>query len=102
LGIPLEEHMPGMATLKLKGGYSVNIFLKKHHLPATFTILNFQVDDINKTMEQLSRKGIIFEQYNGDEDIVTDKKGIAEAGGIKVCWFKDPAGNLLQLIQMPA
>ena len=101
LGIPLEEVKPGIVTLKLQGG-NVNIFLKKLHAPATFTILNFQVDDITKTMEELSRKGIIFEHYDGEEDIFTDNKGIAEAGGIKVSWFKDPAGNLLQLIEMPA
>jgi predicted enzyme related to lactoylglutathione lyase len=104
LGIPLEEYMPGvMVTLKLEGGsYKVNIFLKEHHVPATFTILNFQVDDIAKTMEKLSRKGVTFEHYDGEEDIFTDEQGVAEAGGVKVSWFKDPAGNLLQLIEMPA
>jgi len=100
LGIPLEDVKPGIITLKLKGG-NVNIFLKKHHVPATFTILNFQVDDITKTMEELSRKGIIFEHYDGEEDIFTDKKRIAEDGGFKASWFKDPAGNLLQLIESP-
>jgi predicted enzyme related to lactoylglutathione lyase len=104
LGIPLEEHMPGfMVTLKLKeGSYDVSIFLKKHHVPATSAILNFQVDNITRTMEELSRKGVTFEHYDGEEDVFTDEKGIAEAGGIKVSWFKDPAGNLLQLIEMPA
>ncbi len=101
LGIPIEDVKPGVVTLKLKEG-KVNIFLKEHHVPATFTILNFQVDDITKTMEELSGKGISFEHYNGEEDIVTDKKGIAEDGGFKASWFKDPAGNLLQLIQPPA
>jgi predicted enzyme related to lactoylglutathione lyase len=104
LGIPLEEHIPGfMVTLKLNGGsYNVSIFLRKHHAPAIFTILNFQVDDITKTMEELSHKGVTFEQYDGEEDVFTDEKGIAEAGGIKVAWFKDPAGNLLQVMEMPA
>jgi predicted enzyme related to lactoylglutathione lyase len=104
LGISLDEYMPGfMATLKLAGGsYNVNIFLKQHHVPATYAILNFQVDDIAQTMEDLARKGVTFEHYSGDEDIFTDEKGVAEAGGIKVSWFKDPAGNLLQLIEMPA
>jgi predicted enzyme related to lactoylglutathione lyase len=101
LGIPVEEVKPGIVTLKLKGG-NVNIFLKKHHVPATFTVLNFQVDDMTKTMEELSHKDITFEHYDGEEDIVTDKKGIAEDGGFKASWFKDPAGNLLQLIEAPA
>jgi len=102
LGIPIEEHMPGMMTLKTKGAGDVNIFLKKHHVPATFTVLNFVVDNIAKIMEELSQKGITFEHYNGEEDIFTDEKGVAEFGGVKVSWFKDPAGNLLQLLQMPA
>jgi len=102
LGIHFEEHTSGMITLKLKGAGDLNIYLKEHHEPATFTVLNFVVDDIAKTMEELAQKGITFEHYDGDEDIFTDEKGIAEAGGVKVCWFKDPAGNLLQLLQMPA
>jgi predicted enzyme related to lactoylglutathione lyase len=101
LGIPLEEVKLGIVTLKLKGG-NVNVFLRKQHVAATFTILNFQVDDISKTIEELSRKGIVFEHYDGEEDIVTNKKGIAEDGGFKAAWFKDPAGNLLQLIEAPA
>jgi predicted enzyme related to lactoylglutathione lyase len=102
LGIPVGEHMPGMMTLKTKGAGDVNAFLKKHHVPATFTILNFVVDDIAKTMEELSQQGISFEHYNGDEDIFTDEKDVAESEGVKASWFKDPAGNLLQLLQMPA
>jgi predicted enzyme related to lactoylglutathione lyase len=104
LGIPLEEHIPGfMVTLMLEGGsYKVSIFLRKHHVPALFAILNFQVDDITKTMEKLAGKGVTFEHYDGEEDVFTDERGIAEAEGVKVSWFKDPAGNLLQLIEMPA
>lgn len=107
LGIPLEEYMPGfMITLTLKSGnggsYETSIFLKKHHVPAPFAVLNFQVDDMTKTMEELSAKGITFEHYDGEEDIFTNEKGVSEAGGIKVSWFKDPAGNLLQLVEMPA
>jgi hypothetical protein len=53
-------------------------------------------------MEDLSQQGITFEHYNGEEDIFTDKNGVAEFEGVKASWFKDPAGNLLQLLQMPA
>ena len=73
LGITPEDVKPGIINLKLKGG-NVNIFFKKHHVPATFAILNFQVDDINETMEELSRKGVIFENYDGEEDISTNEK----------------------------
>ncbi|HYH75768.1 MAG TPA: VOC family protein [Candidatus Saccharimonadales bacterium] len=102
LGIPTEEHMPGIMTLKTTGAGDVNIFLKNHHTPATYTILNFVVDDIAATMQELSEKGITYEHYDGDEDIYTNEQGIAEFAGVQVCWFKDPAGNLLQLLQMPA
>jgi predicted enzyme related to lactoylglutathione lyase len=102
LGISIEEYMPGMMTLKTKGAGDVNIFLKQQHVPATFTVLNFVVDDMAATMEALSGKGITFEQYDGDEDIFTDEKGVATFGGAQASWFKDPAGNLLQLLQMPA
>jgi catechol 2,3-dioxygenase-like lactoylglutathione lyase family enzyme len=101
LGIPVEEHMPGMMTLKTKGAGDVNIFLKQHHVPATFTVLNFVVHDIARTMEELSKQAITFEHYQGEEDIFTDEEGVAEAEGVKASWFKDPAGNLLQLLQMP-
>jgi catechol 2,3-dioxygenase-like lactoylglutathione lyase family enzyme len=101
LGIPIEEHMPGMMTLKTKGAGGVNIFQKKQHVPATFTVLNFVVHDIVKTMEELAEQAITFEHYDGEEDIFTDEKGVAEAEGVKASWFKDPAGNLLQLLQMP-
>jgi catechol 2,3-dioxygenase-like lactoylglutathione lyase family enzyme len=101
LGIPIEEHMPGMMTLKTKGAGDVNIFLKQHHVPATFTVLNFVVHDIARTMEELSKQAITFEHYHGEEDIFTDEEGVAEAAGVKASWFKDPAGNLLQLLQMP-
>lgn len=101
LGIPMEEHMPGMLTLKTKGAGDVNIFQKQHHVPATFTVLNFVVHDIARTMEELSRRAITFEHYHGEEDIFTDEEGVAEAEGVKASWFKDPAGNLLQLLQMP-
>jgi predicted enzyme related to lactoylglutathione lyase len=101
LGIPIEEHLPGMMTLKTKGAGDVNVFLKKHHVPATFTVLNFVVHDIARTMEELSKQAITFEHYHGEEGIFTDEEGVAEAEGVKAAWFKDPAGNLLQLLQMP-
>jgi catechol 2,3-dioxygenase-like lactoylglutathione lyase family enzyme len=101
LGIPIEEHMPGMMTLKTKGAGDVNVFLKQQHVPATFTVLNFVVHDIARAMEELARQAITFERYHGEEDIFTDENGVAEAEGVKASWFKDPAGNLLQLLQMP-
>jgi len=61
--------MPGILTLKPKGAGDVNIFLKDHHVPAAFTVLNFVVEDMAKTMEALSEKGITFEHYDGEDDV---------------------------------
>jgi catechol 2,3-dioxygenase-like lactoylglutathione lyase family enzyme len=80
------------------GDTSVFIYPKDNHQPATFTVLNFLVDDINQAVDELSRKGVTFEQYDGD--IKTDKKGIhKESGGPTLAWFKDPAGNILSVLE---
>ena len=88
----------GMLTLKLAGGTSVLIYPKPNHSPATFTILNFPVSDIEATVDRLSKDGVRFEQYEGD--IKTDKKGIARGnGGPLIAWFKDPAGNIISVLE---
>ena len=75
---------------------SVMLYPKPDHTPATFTVLNFRVDDIDATVDALTAKGIRFEQYGGD--IATDAKGICRNDPV-IAWFKDPAGNILSLIQ---
>lgn len=98
LGLDVEEDEMGFLSIHLKGGGEVILYPKPNHLPATFTVLNFPVDDIDKAVDELISKGITFEQYSGE--IKTDKKGICrEGGGPLIAWFKDPAGNVLSVLQ---
>lgn len=101
LGLQTDEAEEGGLELKIGGGGSVFIYPKPNHEPATFTVLNFQVADIEKTVEDLKRLGVRFESYEGD--IKTDEHCIfrgAEAGkGPNIAWFKDPAGNILSVIE---
>eukprot|EP01037_Dinobryon_pediforme_P010197 gene10197-10267_t len=75
------------------------IYPKPDHQPATFTVLNFQVPDINEAVDELIAKGVVFERY--DEPMKTDEKGIlrGEGRGPDIAWFKDPAGNILSVLQ---
>jgi catechol 2,3-dioxygenase-like lactoylglutathione lyase family enzyme len=84
--------------LHLAGGHNVLVYPKPDHEPATFTVLNFPVDDIEATVDALFDRGIQFERYEGTE-IETDEKGIFRGGGPLIAWFKDPAGNVLSVIQ---
>jgi predicted enzyme related to lactoylglutathione lyase len=97
LGLEVEEQMGGLA-LHLGGGGEVFIYPKDDHVPATHTVLNFLVDDIDATVDRLTDAGITFEQYEGE--LATDEKGIARApeGGPTIAWFKDPAGNTLAVV----
>jgi hypothetical protein len=79
------------------GDTDVFIYPKPNHKPATFTVLNFLVDDIESTVDELSGKGVRFEQYDGE--IKTDEKGIHHNGGPTIAWFKDPAGNILSVLE---
>lgn len=98
LGIDVSEHM-GLLTLHIAGGLKVIIYPKPNHVPATFTVLNFPVENIEQAVDELRAKGITFEQYEGD--IKTDAKGIlwANGRGPNIAWFKDPAGNILSVIE---
>ena len=87
----------GLLSLKIENGARVIIYPKPNHEPATFTILNFVVDDIDKSVDELTKAGIVFESYQ-NEYIKTDAKGISR-GNPSVAWFKDPAGNILSVIQ---
>jgi len=97
LGVMVKQDEMGL-QLELKGT-SVFIYDKDNHEPATFTVLNFIVDDIDQAVDELSGKGISFEQYDG----MTDEKGIARGlsrnQGPDIAWFKDPAGNILSVLQ---
>jgi catechol 2,3-dioxygenase-like lactoylglutathione lyase family enzyme len=88
------EH--GLLTLHLAGDRPTLVYPKPDHTPATYTILNFPVDDIDKAVDELSARGVRFERYEGFEQ---DEKGIARGEGPYIAWFKDPAGNILSVLQ---
>lgn len=97
LDLQVEEGEMSTLELKLSGGNNVLIYPKPNHQPATFTILNFPVPDIEQAVQWLNERGVRFEQYEGD--IKTDAKGIFRGGGPLIAWFKDPAGNILSVLQ---
>ena len=96
LGLEVSETEEGL-KLYLQGGNEIFIYPKPGHSPATFTLLNFVVDDVESTVDQLSKAGVHFQIYNEGE-LKTDNKGIFN-GKPKIAWFKDPAGNFLSVIQ---
>jgi catechol 2,3-dioxygenase-like lactoylglutathione lyase family enzyme len=96
LGVRVSEDH-GLLTLHIAGDRDTLIYPKQDHTPATFTILNFPVDDVDKAVDELAARGVRFERYEGAEQ---DEKGISRAsGGPAIAWFKDPAGNILSVIQ---
>ena len=101
LGIDVTDQEEGGISLDL-GGRSVYLYPKEDHEPASFTVLNLAVEDIDKAVDELSSLGIEFESYGGD--IETDDKGIFRGGdeskGPNIAWFKDPAGNILSVIEV--
>ncbi|HEX5967067.1 MAG TPA: VOC family protein [Intrasporangium sp.] len=100
LGFDVAEQYGGLA-LNLAGGGQVWIYPKDNHEPASFTVLNVMVDDVDKAVDDLVAKGVTFEQYD-DEPIRTDEKGISREMGGAMAWFKDPAGNILSVGQLPS
>jgi predicted enzyme related to lactoylglutathione lyase len=95
LGLKVEESEMGLEIHP--GRTNVFIYPKPNHTPASFTVLNFLVDDIIKAVDELNERGVRFEQYEGE--IKTDEKGIHRNGGPSIAWFKDPAGNILSVLQ---
>lgn len=95
LGLTVTEEN-GILTLRLAGGGRVVIYPKDNHQPATFTVLNFPVKDIDQTVDQLAKAGIQFERYDGFKH---DARGIMRGGGPPIAWFKDPAGNILSVLE---
>jgi predicted enzyme related to lactoylglutathione lyase len=96
LGLEVSEEY-GMLTLRLGGGGTVLVYPKDNHTPATFTILNFPVPDIEAAVDRLTQAGVRFEQYEGD--LQTDEKGIFRGEGPLIAWFTDPAGNIISVLE---
>ncbi|MDQ2940424.1 MAG: VOC family protein [Actinomycetota bacterium] len=95
LGLEVSEEN-GLLTLHIAGDRATLIYPKEDHTPASFTILNFPVDDIEKAVDELVERGVEFERYDGSDQ---DEKGIFRGGGPYIAWFKDPAGNILSVLQ---
>lgn len=97
LGLEVSE-ANGLLKLHLAGGSTVLIYPKPNHAPATFTILNFPVDNVDQAVDELTKRGARFERYD-TPDLKTDEKGIMRGNGPTIAWFKDPAGNILSVLE---
>ncbi len=96
LGLDVEEEH-GLLNLHLAGGRDTLVYPKPNHQPATYTILNFPVADIDAAVDELTSRGVTFERYDGFDQ---DDKGIARTGdGPPIAWFTDPAGNILSVLE---
>ena len=96
LGLDVKDEMDGLA-LQLAGGTSVFVYPKPDYTPATFTVLNFPVDDVEQAVDRLTAAGVSFEQYEGFDQ---NEKGVARMpDGPAIAWFTDPAGNILSVLE---
>jgi hypothetical protein len=97
LGLKVSESN-GLLTLHLADGNNVLVYPKPNHTPAAFTVLNFPVEDVDQAVDELTKRSVRFEIYDLP-DIKTDKKGIMRGNGPTIAWFKDPAGNILSVLE---
>ncbi len=96
LGLKVTEEN-GMLTLHLGGDRATLVYPKPNHTPATYTTLNFPVDDVGAAAVELAKRGVTFEHYDGLDQ---DDNGVSRGEGPPIAWFKDPAGNILSVIQL--
>ena len=96
LGLKTSAGPEGVLELHIEGSRNVMVYPKPDHAPATYTVLNFPVEDIEQAVDALAEKGVTFERYEGFEQ---DERGIAHAGGPLIAWFRDPAGNILSVLK---
>ncbi len=102
LGLEVEQNEMGL-ELKLKNSNNIFVYEKEDHQPATFTVLNFIVEDINSAIDKLVERGVVFEQYEGmpaEQDERRVLRGLAVNEGPDIAWFKDPAGNIFAVLQV--
>jgi catechol 2,3-dioxygenase-like lactoylglutathione lyase family enzyme len=97
LGLNVSESH-GLLHLHLAGGSRVLVYPKPNHSPATFTILNFPVDNVDAAVDELTKRGVRFEIYD-EGGLKTDERGVFRGGGPVIAWFKDPAGNILSVLE---
>jgi predicted enzyme related to lactoylglutathione lyase len=98
LGLDLRTGQMGILEIHLSSGATVIVYPKDNHVPATYTILNFPVDDVEKAVDQLTKAGVKMERY---ANFGQDAKGISRRDGQEIAWFKDPAGNILSVLKAP-
>ncbi|MCX2452586.1 VOC family protein [Pedobacter sp. PLR] len=98
LGLDLKDDPMGILELHVNGSSPIVIYPKRNHEPATFTVLNFPVQSVEEAVEQLGKKGVLFEHYE-EEGFKTDEKGVFRGEGPVIAWFKDPAGNILSILE---
>lgn len=98
LGLEAVERPEGL-ELRLAGGNNVFVYPKPNHVPATYTTLNFRVDNVEQTVAELGKRGVRFEIYD-EPNLKTDNRGIMRDEERRMAWFKDPAGNILSVLQM--
>jgi predicted enzyme related to lactoylglutathione lyase len=96
LGVSVSEQN-GLLTLHLAGDRDTLVYPKPDHVPATYTILNFPVDDIDAAVDELTRRGVTLLRYDGFDQ---DDKGIMRGNGPDIAWFTDPAGNILSVLNV--
>ena len=101
LGVDVSDvpGMRGIFQLNLAGGVRVLVYPKPDHAPATFTVLNFPIESVERAVDALAERGVKFEIYR-DGPVETDAKGISSGGGgPKIAWFRDPSGNILSILE---
>ena len=96
VGTTMVDEKNGLLLLHLAGDRDTLVYQKANHTPATYTILNFPVDDIEAAVDELAARGVSFERYDGVDQ---DEKGIARGAGPLIAWFTDPAGNIISVLQ---
>ncbi|AMP97154.1 glyoxalase [Pedobacter cryoconitis] len=97
LGLEISQTM-GQLVLHIASGGTVFVYAKPNHVPATFTVLNFPVQNLQEAMNELHKKGVEFIIYK-EKDFETDDQGVFHGGGPKIAWFKDPSGNILSVLE---
>ena len=98
LGLPVSSGPEGTLVIELSNSTKALMYPKPNHQPATFTVLNFPVDSVDKAVDDLTKRGVHFEIYN-EPNLKTDQRGISRGNGPTIAWFKDPAGNILSVLE---
>ena len=99
LGLDVSGGPEGTLVVVLSGGHKTLLYPKPNHKPATFTVLNFPVDSVDKAVSELGKGGVRFEIYN-EPKLKTDARGISRGNGPTIAWFKDPDGNILSVLEV--